>query len=90
MLPTCIYCHDLILLSAQFGYIIVYVWNLKGYLHIKNRGVPWQFASGAEGLVLKALKFHYMCICRKLLGRTGVSHYRSIESFMESQFTITA
>jgi hypothetical protein len=35
----------------------VYVWNLKGYVHITNRGIPWEFGSGAEDLVLKALKF---------------------------------
>jgi hypothetical protein len=29
----------------------MYIWNLKGYMHITNQGVPWKFASGAENLV---------------------------------------
>jgi hypothetical protein len=30
---------------------------MKGHVRITARGVSWQFASGAEDIVLKALKF---------------------------------
>jgi hypothetical protein len=50
--------NDFGLLLAQFGYNIVYVWNLMEYMHITNRGVSWKFANGAENLVLQALKFN--------------------------------
>jgi hypothetical protein len=59
-------------------------------MHITNQVVPWKFPNGAEDLVLKALKFHKMCICHKFAGRTGVSHYRSNESLMRGQFTFSA
>jgi hypothetical protein len=50
--------NDFGLLLAQFGYTIVYIWNLEGYMHITNRGVPWKFVSGVDNLVLQALKLH--------------------------------
>jgi hypothetical protein len=34
------------LLLALFGFKIVYIWNLKGYMHITNCGVSSKFANG--------------------------------------------
>jgi hypothetical protein len=59
-------------------------------MHITNRGVSWKFANGAEDLALKALLFHYMCICRKFPRRRGVSHYRPNKRFMEGQPNVTS
>jgi hypothetical protein len=55
-----------------------------------NWCVPWKFVSGAENPVLHELQFHYMGICSKSPGGTGMSHHRPNESFIEGQFNVSA
>jgi hypothetical protein len=58
---------------------MVYVWNLKGYMHITTRGVSWKFANGAVRPCSEGAEVS-----------SGVSIYRPNESFMEVKFTVTA
>jgi hypothetical protein len=44
---------------------------------------PWKIASGVENLVLQALQFQQMGICRKFPGGRSKSHYGSKERFVE-------
>jgi hypothetical protein len=44
---------------------------------------PWKIANGAESLVLQALQFQQMGICRKFAGGRSISHYGSDEYFVE-------
>jgi hypothetical protein len=69
--------NDFGLLLAYFGYKIVYVWNLKGYLHITNRCALWTFANGAENLVLQALKFNSLNLPNYNLSARTVRKHRS-------------
>jgi hypothetical protein len=51
-------------------------------MHIFNQCVLWKFSNGAENLVWAS--------AMNSLGGTGISHYRSNESFMEGQFKVSA
>jgi hypothetical protein len=46
---------------------------------------PWKIANDAENLVLQALQFHWMGICREIPGGAGISHYRPNQGFVEGQ-----
>jgi hypothetical protein len=64
--------------------------ELKSHIHIMNECVPWKFASDVKNPVLQVLQIHYTGICHKFQGRTGTSHYRTNESFVEGQFNASA
>jgi ribosomal protein S19E (S16A) len=44
---------------------------------------PWKIVNGAENLVLQALQFEQMGICRKFPGGRSISHYGSNDCFVE-------
>jgi hypothetical protein len=44
---------------------------------------PWKVASGAENLVLQALQFQKVGICRKFPSGGSISHYETYECFVE-------
>jgi hypothetical protein len=45
--------------------------------------VPWKIGKGAEYLVLQALQFQQMGICREFPEGTSISHEGSNECFVE-------
>jgi len=53
------------------------------------RCAPWKVTSRAESLVLRALQFQKIGVCRKFSGGAGVSHCPN-ESFVEGQFNVGA
>jgi hypothetical protein len=48
--------YDFCLSTAQFCYIIIYIWNVS-HVQIADRYAPWKISSGAENLVMQALQF---------------------------------
>jgi hypothetical protein len=52
-------------------------------MQFSDRCAPWKIASGAENLILQALQFQQMVICRKFPGGRSVSHYGCNEGFVE-------
>jgi hypothetical protein len=42
--------------------------DFQCHVQITDRCAPWKFAIDAEDLVLQALQFHWMGVCRKLPG----------------------
>jgi hypothetical protein len=59
-------------------------------MQFADRRVPWKIVNGAENLVLQALQFQQMGICRKLPGGTNISHYGSNECFVDGQFNVNS
>ena len=52
-------------------------------LKAKSRFAPWKIANSAENLVLQALQFQMMGVCRRLPGGAVISHYRPNKFFIE-------
>jgi hypothetical protein len=56
--------YDFCLLPAQFYYITVYIRNVESHVQIVVRCAPWKISNGAENLVLQALQFDEVGVCR--------------------------
>jgi hypothetical protein len=69
--------YDLCLLPAKFRYVIINILYLESYVQLMDWCAPWKFTSGVENLVLQALQFQKVGICRKFPCGASISHYLS-------------
>jgi hypothetical protein len=51
-------------------------------MQFSDQCAPWKIANGAENLVLQALQFQQMGICRKFPDERSISYYESNECFV--------
>jgi hypothetical protein len=56
----------------------------KARIKVRHGKLP-----GAENLILQVLQFQKMDFCHKFPGRASLSHYRSNQGFVESQFNVS-
>jgi hypothetical protein len=52
------------LFPAQFCYIIIYTWKVTSCVHIADGCEPWKISNGVQNLVLQALQFYEIGVCR--------------------------
>jgi hypothetical protein len=58
-------------------------------VQIADRYAPLKISNGAENLVLQALQFLKIDVCRKFSGGENISHYWSDQCLMEDNINIS-
>jgi hypothetical protein len=66
--------YDLCSLLSQFSYVIINIRYLESHVQLADRCAPRKFANSVENLVLQALQFQKVGICRKFPGGASQSH----------------
>jgi hypothetical protein len=75
--------YDFRLLPAQFCNKITPLWNFESHMQIAGQCAPWKRANSADHLVLPALQFQKIRVCRKFPGGAGISHYGTNKCFVD-------